>query len=493
MCGIVASVDRSADLQAGIDALAHRGPDAEGIFEVGGVLLGHRRLAIIDIDRRSDQPFVYGGTAISYNGEVWNFRRVREDMQARGLVFKTDGDTEVVAAVLDYDGWAGLVRLDGMFAVAWTRGDGVLLAARDRFGEIPLHWNRAGVASEVRGLLAAGMGPAEGYLPPGGLLQLQAGQDPKLSRWHGNDLPSVSDLTILDGASAVRAALCQGVRDRTLADVPVCALLSGGLDSSAIAWAAKQAMPGLVCYVAVPNKLVATSDAKMARLAAKHIGCELREVTVPWPSVSDLKRVARDIEMPHKAQVEIAWPCSLLAERIRDAGFKVVFSGEGSDELWGSYGFAYHGIQARGFAAYRRDAFLGQHRKNFARCNKIFMRHGVECRLPFLHPPLVELAWSLPEFSVRAGSRPKAVLEHAFRDVLPSAIVDRAKVAFQKGLRLDVAAAAVGGSREVYQEACHEYASDDRWGGAGADGLPLAPAYRPMRDSTRSAQRSLFT
>jgi asparagine synthase (glutamine-hydrolysing) len=81
-------------------------------------------------------------------------------------------------------------------------------------------------------------------------------------------------------------------------------------------------------------------------------------------------------------------------------GFKVTFSGEGSDELWGSYGFAYHALKTQDWHTYRRNLFVTQHRKNFMRCNKIFMAHSVECWLPFLHYPLVEFALSLPRDTV---------------------------------------------------------------------------------------------
>src|SRR5690606_20503727 len=105
--------------------------------------------------------------------------------------------------------------------------------------------------------------------------------------------------------------------------------------------------------------------------------------------------VIQTIEQPFKAQIEIGWACLHLARQIAADGYRVTYSGEGSDELWASYGFAYHGIQQHGWYDYRRDLFLDQARKNFVRCNKIFMAASVECRLPFLSTPLVEYALSL--------------------------------------------------------------------------------------------------
>jgi asparagine synthase (glutamine-hydrolysing) len=121
-------------------------------------------------------------------------------------------------------------------------------------------------------------------------------------------------------------------------------------------------------------------------------------------------------------------------------GFKVTFSGEGSDELWASYGFAYHALKTQNWHRYRRDLFLSQARKNFVRCNKIFMAHSIECRLPFLHPPLVEYALSLPQNIVQDGkARPKAVIQDAFTGILPDAITKRPKVAFQDGMGIKIA------------------------------------------------------
>jgi asparagine synthase (glutamine-hydrolysing) len=226
-----------------------------------------------------------------------------------------------------------------------------------------------------------------------------------------------------------------------VSDVPVCTLLSGGIDSAVVAAHLVALYPKITAYTAVMDPK--SPDLRSAREVAEHLGLTLIEVPVTAPSADDLASVVRAIEMPHKAQVEIGWACMLLADRMQADGFKVTFSGEGSDELWASYGFAYHGIKQHGWTAYRRKLFREQHRKNFARCNKVFMARGVECRLPFLGTEIVELALSLPEQLVQSGrSRPKAVLQDSHADLLPLRIVKRAKLAFQDGLGLKAACAA---------------------------------------------------
>lgn len=143
-----------------------------------------------------------------------------------------------------------------------------------------------------------------------------------------------------------------------------------------------------------------------------------------------------------------------LVAVMREDGFRVTFSGEGSDELWASYGFAYHALQKQDWHSYRRDLFLSQSYKNFIRCNKIFMAHSIECRLPFLHYPLVEFALSLPRAIVQNGrSKPKAIIQDAFRGLLPAPIVDRPKVAFQDGMGLKRAIETVLPSPERFYHA----------------------------------------
>lgn len=423
-------------------ALRHRGPDGEGVWRDGPVTLGHVRLAIIDLTAASAQPFTAGGGALSYNGELWNFRELRETLEQLGASFTTTGDTEVLARALAHN--VPLSCLDGMFAFAWATDDGVLLV-RDRFGEVPLHLaitpRGAAFASERKALLAMGVpaGAIFDVSPGEATLLTRDGRIKSATRWYVPPIPPVGDRPARGLSCAgrvVREALEQGTIARTISDVPVCTLLSGGIDSAAITYHLAQRIPGLVAYTAVFNER--SRDLRAARQLADTLGIELREVKVPAPTADDLGSVVREIELPHKAQVEIGWACVKLAERIRADGFKVTYSGEGSDELWASYGFAYHALAAgQDWHEYRRDLFLGQARKNFMRANKVFMARSVECRLPFLHYPLVEAALSLPREDVAVGKgRPKAVLQEAYAETLPPSIVSRPKLAFQDGMGL---------------------------------------------------------
>src|SRR5215831_7070228 len=138
MCGILGSFNLPGlDVAARLELIAHRGPDGSGVATLGPAVHGHVRLALVDLTDASAQPFRYARALLSFNGEVWNWRELRAELQReRGVRFRTTGDTEVLAAVLHEWGVDGLARVEGMFAFAWSCGDRHLLA-RDRFGKIP--------------------------------------------------------------------------------------------------------------------------------------------------------------------------------------------------------------------------------------------------------------------------------------------------------------------------------------------------------------------
>lgn len=452
MCGIAGGVDATPALvEAALDLIAHRGPDARRVRPVGSGAVGHVRLAIVDLDARSDQPFPCGDGWLAYNGELWNWRQLRVELEEAGRRFQTEGDTEVVAAALELWGDDALVRLNGMFALAWARPERTLLAV-DRFGEVPLHVDPvAGVyASELKAMTALGGHPGRSsHVPPGSLVHLTAGQAPAVAHWHDQGCDPLP-LDPADASTSLRSSLAGAVTERLLSDVPLCVLLSGGLDSAAVVALMAPQVPDLVAYTAVLDRR--SPDLRWAREVADRTGVKLVEVEVQPPTADDLSRCVEVIEQPHKAQVEITWPCLALAGAMSSDGFRVTFSGEGSDELWASYGFAYHGVKAEGWHGYRRKLFLDQHRKNFARANKAFMSRSVECRLPFLNPTLVDLALSLPQASVVERGQPKAVLGRAMLDLLPAEVVRRPKLAFQDGLGLKpMCAEAVADPQRFYK------------------------------------------
>ena len=446
MCGIIGGFNLD-NINLGLDSIQHRGPDYKQIKQIESVSFGHVRLAIMDTSDLSHQPFTVGGITIIFNGAIWNFREIRQYLiDTYNINFNTDGDTEVLAHLLDKEDLSGLDRIQGMFVVAWTRGNEDITVARDRHGETPLHYSllenslfpHFTFSSEIKGLRAMGIHYSTiNMLSPGSYIRATNLDSIKTEKglWYDIRQNLKKNLfTDRDSASQhIKTLVESGSLERTVSAVPVCVLLSGGVDSSVIALAALKNIPNLTSYIAVHNEK--SKDLYCAREVAEMLNIELVAVKVEPPIVDDVKDIINTIEMPYKAQVEIAWPCIKLAQRIASDGFKVVLSGEGSDELWGSYGMSYHGIKEHGYEEYRLRLFGSQERKNFARCNKIFMKYGVECRLPFLNTELVETALGMEQDIVwNTKSRPKAVLQDSYVNLLPEQIIKRPKMAFQDGM-----------------------------------------------------------
>ena len=141
MCGLFGMFGNpdKGTVEAGLDRIAHRGPDGRGIYRAGDMLHGHVRLSVLDLSEASNQPFHYYGNVLTYNGELWNYQELRDTLE-NDVAFSTSGDTEVVAAALMMWGKNALKKMDGMFALAWSNdhSDEHFLA-RDRYGKIPLY------------------------------------------------------------------------------------------------------------------------------------------------------------------------------------------------------------------------------------------------------------------------------------------------------------------------------------------------------------------
>lgn len=419
MCGIAGRFGALwFDVRRGLDAIEHRGPDGRGEIEADDCLHGHVRLAMVDLTDASAQPFRRGRSTISFNGEIWNHKALREELAAAGHVFSTTGDTEVLAALLDAEGIDGLARVEGMFAFCWTRGDARWLV-RDRYGKIPLYAvRRDGFAWASERRAFDKLGGIAVPVPPGAALDLNTGH---LHRWY--ELPSRAP------GPDVLAELKSGVTARLFADARVCCLVSGGMDSAAILALAREASRDVVAYTARLNDR--SADLAAARRMCEEWQVPLMEVPVPPVTAAALERAALAIEIPSKAQVEIALPCLALAEAIQSDGYKGVLSGEAADELFGGYGNMAIQAAREGDAGWRRirvAQLAKMARGNFVRCNKAFMAHGVECRLPFMERSLVEGVLAMGKRDCPPG---KGLLKRSLDGTVPDWIRRRTKATFQ--------------------------------------------------------------
>jgi asparagine synthase (glutamine-hydrolysing) len=349
-------------------ALAHRGPDGEGTFAAGGVLLVHRRLAIIDPSPAAAQPMSAdaGRYQIVFNGEVYNHRELRRELESRGETFRTSSDTEVLLRLLVRDGASALSRVRGMFALAlWDERERTVLLARDRFGIKPLYvscqGDRLAFASEIgalrrSGLVSREVSPAAvlAYLswssipaPLTWLRDVTALEPGTWSRWsasgdatHGTFADAA--LAYVDGADVserdLRAraeeALRDSIRAHLVADVPVGVFLSGGIDSGAIVSTARNVAAGPFNTYTVVVDEASHSEGSLAAQVAAAFATSHHELRVNAQSVvTDLSAIIARLDQPTGDAVNAYY----VSRAVAATGVKAVLSGIGGDELFGGY------------------------------------------------------------------------------------------------------------------------------------------------------------
>jgi asparagine synthase (glutamine-hydrolysing) len=373
MCGIAGTYNITAPPErtaAMLDAIAHRGPDAAGEYRADDrVWLGHRRLSIQDLSDAANCPFAAHGLVLVYNGEIYNFKELRAELAGLGHRFRTTGDTEVLLAAWREWGPACLPRLRGMFAFAIYDGrTGELALARDQLGIKPLVYHRTedgiAFASEAKALVTlvgdrlsvdtAGIVASLMYywvpethsafggvekLPPGTWARLTPDGRFTIHRF----FDPVEELGRTDrrvSTEELATIIDDSVRAHLIADVPVGAFLSGGLDSSIITALAARHDTEVACYTirfrdedsafeAMPD------DAHYARVVARLTGLPLTEIEIAPDMVSMLPRIVHTLDEPIGDAAAIN--TVLICEAARDAGIKVLLSGMGADELFAGY------------------------------------------------------------------------------------------------------------------------------------------------------------
>ena len=379
MCGICGWVGRAAaeaDLGAGPamrDTLVHRGPEGAGELEIAapehGVRgwLGHRRLRIIDVTEAADQPMVGAGgsVALTYNGEVYNFRELRTELEALGHGFRSSGDTEVVLRAYEQWGEDFVERLDGMFALAvWDARTGRLLLARDRTGKKPLFYSvqdgRITFGSEIKALLACPWIRAEpdmarvaefltfGYVPHPGTLYRGIEQVPPASvvsygpdglappRRYWDAVPGEPGPAAAEpDPKRIATLLEEATARRLVSDVPLGALLSGGIDSSLVVGLMARASQEPVRTFAVGFADDASFDERSyARVVAERFATRHTEYVVRPDAVALLDRLLWHHDQPFGDSSAI--PTYLVCELAREH-VTVALNGDGGDEVFGGY------------------------------------------------------------------------------------------------------------------------------------------------------------
>ncbi|WP_018349265.1 asparagine synthase (glutamine-hydrolyzing) [Longispora albida] len=532
MCGIAGWADPARELEdsAGVvramtDVLAARGPDGAGLWTDGHCALGHRRLAILD-PAGGHQPMIAEDDAgepllvLSYNGEVFNHAELRAELELAGHKFRTRTDTEVVLRAWQEWGEDAPARLAGMFAFAvWEPARRRLVLVRDRLGVKPLAYAQAGsgllFASEARALFTTGLvrravsadglrdhlasvrtpgrtwydGVAE--VRPGHLLVLDDHGVHERPYWRLEARPHED--TVPESAARVRALLTRITRESLDADVPLGALLSGGLDSSAlVALAQRENQRPLATFSVgfagpfTPDALRATPDAPYVRAMVAHCGTRHRDLVLDPAALADPgHRLAALAARDHPGSGEMDISLYLLFRAVREH-VTVALSGESADEVFGGYPWfhdpvrtgpggypwryltghsgAYKALLRTDVAAEldlethraahydqaltetpRLRGETGTHRRTrelfhlhltrwlpdlLDRKDRLSMASGLEVRVPFCDHRLVEYAFNAPWSQHTHDGREKSLLRAATASLLPAAVRERVKAPY---------------------------------------------------------------
>ncbi len=352
-----------------IEALYHRGPDYKGTWynEKEGIFLGHSRLSIIDLSEKAHQPMIggQGNTCIVYNGEVYNYIEIRNQLKAEGVIFRTNSDTEVVLALYNKYGLEFVKYLRGMFALAiWDNIKKILILARDRVGKKPLYYitfeNNLYFASETkaikkvipRHLLEIDRKALDEYLsfgfisgektiyknirelPPSSLLVASSPSNFKIQKyWQPEWLPK----TKINFSQAVEEAsniLVDAVRIRLRADVPVGIFLSGGIDSSLVTAIAAKVNQNQCITFSVGFEDNLFDERPLARLVAEQYKTQHHEILIKPDIKVILPRIVQSYDEPFADASAIpSYYISEYASRY----VKVILNGDGGDELFAGY------------------------------------------------------------------------------------------------------------------------------------------------------------
>ena len=374
MCGIAGFADPpradshpdddAALLHAMCDVIRHRGPDDEGVHTEPGTGLGMRRLSIIDLSTGNQPIRNEDGTVwVVFNGEIYNYRELRRELEGLGHRFYTASDTETIVHAYEEWGEASFSRLRGMFGIAlWDRRTRALLLARDRAGIKPLHYAIRGTrlyfASEMKSLLTAGALDAtidltalDHYfsylypprdrtifaggqkLPPGHFLKWADGRAVVHAYWRLGTSESFRG-SADDAAHVLRAVLAGAVRSHMVADVPLGAFLSGGVDSSVVVGLMAEASSRPVQTFSIGFDEPQFDELEHARAVARHFGTDHHEFVVRPDGLGILDRLIAHFDEPFADSSAIpTWYVSEVARR----HVTVVLSGDGGDELFGGY------------------------------------------------------------------------------------------------------------------------------------------------------------
>lgn len=396
MCGIVGILNKKTvkinavdQVSAALKTLTHRGPDASNVVQNGAVTFGHTRLSIIDTSSQSNQPFVSDDQQymITFNGEIYNYIALREELEAKGVCFKTNSDTEVLFQLLIHEGKEAVNKLDGFFAFAfYAKPNKTILLARDRMGikpllvyedeaqlifgsELQLFHQFEGVKQIDKEAFNSFLGftyipaPATIYtnvkkIRPGECLTIKVGEEKATSQKEKYYQPVVKpfDGTYVDAQQQLYKLLENSVENRMVADVPLGCFLSGGVDSSIIAALAIKNKPTLQTF-SIGFDHPYFNEADYANEVAEHIGSNHHVYTLTKKDFkANFSAFLNTIDEPFADSS--AFAVYLLAQYTKQH-VTVALSGDGADELFGGYRKHYAEYKIKGMNDLKKRGIKG--------------------------------------------------------------------------------------------------------------------------------------
>ena len=440
MCGIAAIIYKNQPTEnqmwVMLDAIRHRGNVAPNFEMFGNSVLGNVRLQIVDRPHGNQPIYNEANTmAVIFNGEIYNYKALKLELENTGHVFRTDCDTEVLIHLFEEYGPEMLRHLDGMYAfVIYNNSNNTFFAARDLFGIKPLYYCENSEAfyfsSELKSFLTLKeveeykeLAPAS-YLYNGSLhTYYRYKTTPKILTDFAVTANTVNELTV------------KAVKKRVQTDLPIGVFLSGGIDSTIVFLLCREYHPDVTAIIIgednAPDVIYARNFCEENRYKYNHVNIDKKQLFEIIPLM------VQSIETFEANPVRGACLSYYLSKAAHDLGLRVVVCGEGSDEIFAGYG-DFLNINSEDDCEKFTISFIAHlYRTQLLRIDRTGMAFGVEVREPFMDKALVEYALRIPfpykVATLRNKRITKAILREAFKDILPAAIYMRDKMTLMEG------------------------------------------------------------
>ncbi len=438
MCGIAGIIGSTSKIEITnmLASIVSRGENKPTYKKIGNTILGNVLLEILDSEN-GEQPIFNKdkSLAIVFNGEIYNYKTLREELREKGYVFNTKTDTEVILFLYEEYQEKLLDKLDGMFAfVIYDKNKDVYFAGRDHFGIKPLYYsifrNKFYFSSELKSFTNTNCTEFK-ELKPGFLIK-----NGELKKWYfGIDNISFNQNIKYETAkNKVKELLINAVKKRVNTKLPIAVFFSGGIDSTIILYLVRQFHNNVLALIVGHNDAQDTIHAikycKENDIKFKQIDFNNKELTNLIPDV------IHRIETFEPNPVRGATLSYLLSQEAEKLGYKIALCGEGSDEIFAGYG-DFLKIDNNEFLDYQIELTKDLYRTQLLRVDRTAMGFSLEVRVPFLDRELVEFALSLPiDFKINKLDNKlttKFILREAFKGDLPNYIYIRKKMTLMKG------------------------------------------------------------